>query len=147
MYKAIVVGTDGSERASVAVEHALGIAEMTGATLHVVHALGPGRSPEKMDDASSMAVTGVNAGYDRGDVICAQVQAEARKRGLTCTMHSPVGDPADVLIRVATDEHAQLIVLGNRGMTGVKRFMLGSVPGKVSHRCPCGLLIVNTDRT
>jgi nucleotide-binding universal stress UspA family protein len=147
MYNVIVVGTDGSERASLAVEHAFGIAEMTGATLHVVHALGPSRSPEKLDDASSMAVTGVNARYDRGDVICAQVQAAARERELTCTMHSPVGDPADVLIRVATDEHAQLIVLGNRGMTGVKRFVLGSVPGKVSHRCPCALLIVNTDGT
>jgi nucleotide-binding universal stress UspA family protein len=147
MYKAIVVGTDGSERASVAVEHALGIAEMTGATLHVVHAVGPGRSPGKADDASSIAVTEVNAGYDRGDVICARVEAQAKKRGLTCTVHSPIGDPADILIRVATAEHAQLIVLGNKGMTGVKRFMLGSVPGKVSHRCPCSLLIVNTDHT
>jgi nucleotide-binding universal stress UspA family protein len=98
-----------------------------------------------MDDASSIAVTEVNAGYERGDVMCARVHAEARKRGLTCTMHSPVGDPADVLIRVATDEHAHLIVLGNQGVTGLRRFVLGSVPDKVSHRCPCTLLIVNTD--
>jgi nucleotide-binding universal stress UspA family protein len=39
---------------------------------------------------------------------------------------------------------ADLLVLGNRGMTGARRFVLGSVPNKVSHHCPCSLLIVDT---
>ena len=39
---------------------------------------------------------------------------------------------------------ADLIVVGNKGMTGAKRFLLGSVPNKVSHHAPCGVYIVRT---
>jgi nucleotide-binding universal stress UspA family protein len=46
---------------------------------------------------------------------------------------------------VAETVHADLVVIGNRGMSGVKRLVLGSVPNKVSHRCPCSVLIVDTD--
>ena len=55
------------------------------------------------------------------------------------------GDPAVALIKVAEVADADLMVVGNRGMAGVKRFVLGSVPNKVSHRAPCSLLIVDTD--
>ncbi|MDQ3646113.1 MAG: universal stress protein [Actinomycetota bacterium] len=54
------------------------------------------------------------------------------------------GDPADLVIRVAEEEGADTIVLGNKGMSGVKRFTLGNVPNKVSHHAPCDLLIVRT---
>jgi nucleotide-binding universal stress UspA family protein len=39
------------------------------------------------------------------------------------------------------------MVVGNRGMAGLRRFVLGSVPNKVAHRSPCSLLIVDTDRS
>ena len=55
------------------------------------------------------------------------------------------GDPADALVTVAERVHAQVIVIGNRGMTGVRRFVLGSVPNKVSHHSPCDVLIVNRE--
>ena len=54
------------------------------------------------------------------------------------------GDPADALIDVAEQQSADLIVVGNRGMTGVKRFLLGSVPNKVAHHAPCTVMIVRT---
>jgi len=50
-----------------------------------------------------------------------------------------------MLLKVAELVHADLVVIGNKGMGGVKRLVLGSVPNKVSHHCPCSLLIVNTD--
>ena len=56
------------------------------------------------------------------------------------------GDAADALIRVATNARADLIVVGNRGMAGARRFVLGSVPNKVSHHCPSSLLIVDTSQ-
>ena len=59
-------------------------------------------------------------------------------------MHSVPGEPADVLIGVAEEFGAGLVVVGNRGMSGARRFILGSVPNKVSHHCPCSLLIVDT---
>jgi nucleotide-binding universal stress UspA family protein len=45
---------------------------------------------------------------------------------------------------VAETEGADLIVVGNKGMTGARRFLLGNVPNKVSHHAPCSVLIVRT---
>ena len=46
------------------------------------------------------------------------------------------GDPADAILDVAEEQEADLVVVGNKGMTGAKRFLLGSVPNKVSHHAP-----------
>jgi nucleotide-binding universal stress UspA family protein len=48
------------------------------------------------------------------------------------------------LVRIADEQVAQMIVLGNRGMTGARR-VLGSVPNRVSHHAPCDVLIVTTN--
>ena len=54
------------------------------------------------------------------------------------------GDPADAILDVAEENGSVLIVVGNKGMTGAKRFLLGSVPNKVSHHAPCSVLIIRT---
>jgi nucleotide-binding universal stress UspA family protein len=54
------------------------------------------------------------------------------------------GDPANALLETAERVGADLLVIGNKGMSGVRRFVLGSVPNKISHHCPCSLLIVHT---
>jgi nucleotide-binding universal stress UspA family protein len=54
------------------------------------------------------------------------------------------GDAADAILDVAEETNADLIVVGNKGMTGTKRFLLGSVPNKVSHHAPCSVLIIRT---
>jgi nucleotide-binding universal stress UspA family protein len=54
------------------------------------------------------------------------------------------GDPADAILDVAEELAAELIVVGNKGMTGAKRFLLGSVPNRVSHHAPCSVMIVRT---
>jgi len=53
-------------------------------------------------------------------------------------------DPADALIEVAGEVHADLLVVGNRGMAGIQRLLLGSVANRISHHSPCTLLIVRT---
>jgi len=52
--------------------------------------------------------------------------------------------PADAILDVAEEQEADLVVVGNKGMTGAKRFLLGSVPNKVSHHAPCSVLIIRT---
>jgi len=48
-------------------------------------------------------------------------------------------------LRAAAEEReADLIIVGNKGMTGAKRFLLGSVPNKISHHAPCSVLIIRT---
>jgi nucleotide-binding universal stress UspA family protein len=64
--------------------------------------------------------------------------------GVDVETHAREGDPADAILDVAEEEKADLIVVGNKGMTGAKRFLLGSVPNKVSHHAPCGVYIVRT---
>jgi nucleotide-binding universal stress UspA family protein len=48
------------------------------------------------------------------------------------------------LVQIADEQDAQMIVVGNRGMTGARR-VLGSVPNRVSHHAHCDVLIVTTD--
>jgi nucleotide-binding universal stress UspA family protein len=65
---------------------------------------------------------------------------------VTIEFHSSTGEPAEALLELAEKLQADLIVVGNRGMSGMKRFLLGSVPNKISHHAPCSVLIVNTER-
>ena len=68
----------------------------------------------------------------------------AAAAGVTVERHARQGDPADAILDVAEEIGADLIVVGNKGMTGAKRFLLGSVPNKVSHHAPCSVLIIRT---
>ena len=60
------------------------------------------------------------------------------------TTHAREGDPADAILDVAEEAKADVIVVGNKGMTGARRFLLGSVPNKISHHAPCSVYIVRT---
>ena len=64
-------------------------------------------------------------------------------RGVEVVAHPREGDPADAILSVAEETQADLIVVGNKGMTGARR-LLGSVPNKISHNAPCGVYIVRT---
>ena len=66
------------------------------------------------------------------------------EEGLTVDRYAREGDPADAILDVAEETNADLIVVGNKGMTGAKRFLLGSVPNKVSHHAPCSVMIIRT---
>jgi len=141
-YQVIVVGTDGSGRAGVAVHKALELAQLTGATLHAVNVM---HTSAAFEDPHSAQLV-MDELRDHAEGIKEQVTDEARRSGVTVEFHSSVGEPAEALIELAEKLHADLVVVGNRGMSGMKRFVLGSVPNRVSHKCPCSVLIVNTER-
>ncbi len=149
MYQVIVVGTDGSETAGVAVHHAVELARLSGATLHIVNAHRLVSAANMAQAAGAGAATfdlgAVNDGIvDESKLVCERASEEARRAGVTVETHAVASDPSDALLDVAEQVHADLLVVGNRGMTGVRRFVLGSVPNKVSHHAPCSLLIVDT---
>jgi len=149
MYRNIVVGTDGSSTAAVAVGHAADLAKLTGATVHIVHAfrtvstayLAAATSAPTWTDDLEETNASIVAEADR---VCADAAAELSRQGVNVETHARPGDAADLLVAVAKEVGADLVIVGNRGMTGAKRFVLGSVPNKVSHHCPCSLLIVET---
>lgn len=138
MGAAIVVGTDGSETAGKAVARAATLAQQAGAKLHIVTASGlkPELVPEEFD---WLETAGVQA-----EMILRQATESVSETGVEVETHARVGDPASVLIDVAVETDAEMIVVGNKGMTGVARFLLGSVPNRVAHHAPCDVLIVRT---
>jgi nucleotide-binding universal stress UspA family protein len=58
--------------------------------------------------------------------------------------HPVEADPAEAILNVAEQTGADLIVVGNKGMTGARRYLLGSVPNNISHHAPCSVMIVRT---
>jgi nucleotide-binding universal stress UspA family protein len=73
-----------------------------------------------------------------------EAAGEIRAAGVEVEVFARQGDPADAILDVAEERGSDLIVVGNKGMTGAKRFLLGSVPNKVSHHAPCSVLIIRT---
>ncbi|WP_205695519.1 universal stress protein [Conexibacter sp. SYSU D00693] len=146
MFGSIVVGTDGSDTARKAVDQAVQLAESTGSKLLVVSAYEPVSDARLREEAAQ--VPGdlqwmVNPREDVDATLRAAAE-EAGERGVTVETFARQGDPADAILDVAEERDAGLIVVGNKGMTGAKRFLLGSVPNKVSHHAPCSVLIIRT---
>jgi nucleotide-binding universal stress UspA family protein len=77
--------------------------------------------------------------------VLARAELRFREAGFAVDKHAREGDPAQTIIDVADEHNADLIVVGARGTTGVRRFMLGSVAAKLSHHAPSSLLIVRDD--
>jgi nucleotide-binding universal stress UspA family protein len=143
MFKTIVVGTDGSETADVALGRALELARLTRASLHVVSAYEPaaarvGGTPP----AGEAAEWSIGSDF-KVEAVLDRAGDRTRDSGVSIESHAVKGDPADAVIAVAERHDADLIVLGSKGMQGARR-LLGSVPNKVSHNAPCDLLIVQT---
>jgi nucleotide-binding universal stress UspA family protein len=151
MFRTVVVGTDGSDTAYQAVEAAAELAASMGdgATLHVVSVVKPASTSAfaagGLATSAPMAADVVRQDHDRirleGQL--SSVAGRLGRPGLTIETHVHAGSPAEVLCDLAAHLTADLVVVGNRGMRGGRRF-LGSVPNAVSHHAPCSVLIVDT---
>jgi nucleotide-binding universal stress UspA family protein len=147
MFGRIVVGTDGSESAGEAVRQAAELAKMSGARLDIVSAFEP-VTPQRIREETSKAPGDVQ--YEIGpredvNLILDNAKGAAKQTGAgEVQTHASEGDPADAILDVAEEIKADLIVVGNKGMTGARRFILGSVPNNVSHHAPCSVIIVKT---
>jgi nucleotide-binding universal stress UspA family protein len=146
LFGSIVVGTDGSDTAREAVRQATELAGQVSAKLHLVSAYEPvpeGRLQDERQQVPDDLQWMVNPREDVTGVL--EDGAEAiRQAGVEVDIHPREGDPADAILDVAEEQQAGLIVVGNKGMTGAKRFLLGSVPNKVSHHAPCSVMIIRT---
>ena len=145
-YKRILVGTDGSPPSLKSVREAARLAKAGGAELLVVCAYGAldqgtvNRWREEAPDEISWRFTPSTI----ADEAILKGETAAAEEGVAARMLTEPGEAAEALIRVAEREDVDLIVVGNRGMTGPTRFLLGSVPNKVSHNAPCDVLIIKT---
>ena len=146
-FSSILVGTDGSLTAHSAVQYAITLAGQSGAKLAIVSAYEP-VSPERVRAEALSAPEDVQWAIGPREDVLALLQAAAKsaaEAGLQdVATFARQGDGADAIIDVAEELGCDLIIVGNKGMTGARRFLLGSVPNKVSHHAPCSVLIVRT---
>ncbi|HKQ17139.1 MAG TPA: universal stress protein [Solirubrobacterales bacterium] len=146
MFERIIVGTDGSDTAAEAVRQATELARATGAKLDIVSAYQPvsrGRLREESGEIPGDVAYSVGPKEDV-NVILEASAGPAREAGVEVNTHAREGDPADAILDVAEEVDASVIVVGNKGMTGARRFLLGSVPNKISHHAPCSVYIART---
>jgi nucleotide-binding universal stress UspA family protein len=149
MYKRIVVGTDGSAGANMAVDAAVQLARLTGASLHIVNAHKTtsahqfAAAPEVGLPLDAIAASN-EALRSQALAVCDDAAERAKSAGVAVETYCLAGDAADVLLKIAVDADCDLVVVGNRGMSGMRRFVLGSVPNKLSHQCSTNLLIIDT---
>jgi nucleotide-binding universal stress UspA family protein len=116
----VVIGFDGSATALVALDRGLAVGQALGAPITV---LAVGRDEWTAD-------------------VLAEASGRARAAGVEVDTRGATGDPARVLLDAGGA--ADLVVVGNKGMTGARRFLLGSVPNKVAHHGAADLLVVKT---
>jgi nucleotide-binding universal stress UspA family protein len=136
MISTIAVGTDGSETAGEAVKQAAEFARRFDARLVLLSAFKEGPPPPDADEAQWAYSTSAQIRE-----ILSRTEAEMNEHGLKCTTAVDEGDPADVLVRLAGECDADILVIGNRGM---QRRILGSVPNSVTHKAGCSVLVVKT---
>jgi nucleotide-binding universal stress UspA family protein len=146
LFSSIVVGTDGSETARKAVRQATELARQVGASISLVSAYQPVSNQRLRDEKREVPKDMewmVNPREDVEATLRDAAEAVAGA-GVNVETFAREGDAADAILDVAEEQDAELIVVGNKGMTGAKRFLLGSVPNKVSHHAPCSVLIIRT---
>jgi len=145
-YRNVVVGTDGSETAELAVRHAAELAKAFGARLTVVTAFTPHPDQEaRRLQAAPEDVRWAITDAATADEHARKARTIAHDAGVDdVVLRVDSGEPAALLIDAADDSGGDVIVVGSKGMTSAKRFVLGSVPNKVSHHAPCDVVIVHT---
>ena len=135
-----VVGTDGSPNAELALRRAASIAKADGAVLHVVAAY-----PDVATFSETISSSAKREPISLRDVaeqLLARAAAELEAQGLEVVTDAREGDPANVILDIAREQDADLIVIGARGLTGRRRFLLGNVSSKLAHHADCSLMIV-----
>lgn len=142
MYETILVGTDGSESSFLAVRRAAGIANAVGARLILASAY-------YKESADAMAATRSDSQTVVGDSMAEEILGDAKAVAMEEGVEEPKlvlreGSPVEALIAVTTEEKADLLVVGNRGINSLTGRLLGSVPADAARQAQCDVMIVHT---
>lgn len=137
----IVVGTDGSETATNALAEAIRLAGALGRELHVVSAYKPLASQVGLPAEFQGSITSTSG----VEAVLQDAADRARSGGVKAETHARTGDPATVLLDLAEELDAGMLVVGSKGIGSAKRFVLGNVPSKVVHHSSCSTYVVHTD--
>ncbi len=140
MISTVAVGTDGSATAAEAVNEAAEIAKRFDAKLVLLSAFQDGKVPPPSGDPDVELQWATNPAA-QVRAILERSERELSGSGIACETLIDEGDPAEVLVKLAAECDADLLVIGNRGM---KRRVLGSVPNTVTHNAECSVMVIKT---
>jgi nucleotide-binding universal stress UspA family protein len=147
-YSTVVVGTDGSESSLRAVARAGALAGACGATLVIACAYLPGEDDDRelaqaqdvlRDDAYQVV-----GSHPAEDTVRTAAERAAKAGAATVRTTAVMGSPVETLLDVVRKENADLLVVGNKGLAGIKGRLLGSVPADATRRSDCDVLVVHT---
>jgi predicted unusual protein kinase regulating ubiquinone biosynthesis (AarF/ABC1/UbiB family)/nucleotide-binding universal stress UspA family protein len=133
----VMVATDQSERAERAVRWAASLADHNDADLLLVQVVVP-----RDDPGTERGQADVTRAHLAQRDLVAHAQELAGPRGQARVVLDD--DPVDALLTVAREAKVDTLVVGNAGMSGRKKFLLGNVPNRISHNAECNVIIVNT---
>jgi nucleotide-binding universal stress UspA family protein len=140
MISTVAVGTDGSATANQAVSEAAEIARRFGAKIVLLSAFQDSRG-SPASQGQDIELQWASSSSARVRSILERSEEDLDRAGIECETRADEGDPAEVLVRLAAECGADLLVIGNKGM---KRRVLGSVPNTVTHKAGCSVLVVKT---
>ena len=151
MVSTVAIGLDGSKTAAKALDMAVEVARRFDAKIVLLSALRG--SPPTSAGLASAGLAPAGLAIDTVELdwafeksaqmrhILESTESRLRRAGLDCSTLFDEGDPGDVLVRLAEECGADLLVVGSKGM---QRRIIGSVPNRVTHKAPCSVLVVKT---
>ncbi|WP_338729916.1 universal stress protein [Haladaptatus sp. DJG-WS-42] len=140
MYDEILLPTDGSGGMKRVTEHALGLAELCGATIHALYVVDETAYETVPEDARHQVRDTLQ---EDGKSATKSIASRAEVRGIESKEEVRWGDPAVAIIAYAVRNDIDLIVMGTRGKTGFERYLLGSVAEKVLRVSPVPVVTVH----
>jgi nucleotide-binding universal stress UspA family protein len=133
----ILVGHDGSRDAETAFEDALDLAALARARLSVVSVASPPEPPTEVE--TQAAIEAATAHYEK---LFDSLRRQAQERHVALRTHVLVGHPADQILKTATAQRADLIVVGHRGRSAIREWVSGSTSRRVVSHANCPVLVV-----
>lgn len=140
----ILVPTDFSTHAGKAIEHAVELARSFGATVHLLHSY---HLPLQLSMPEPAVLP---AGFwedlrKQAETRLTELRNEIEAKGVACQAHASAEPPSQAVLDAAEQLHADLIVMGTRGLTGLKHVLLGSVAERTVRHAPCAVLTVKAE--
>jgi len=140
----ILLAVDGSEYAEKAADYALDFAERSGAEVEILTVTPPMTYPLTpiATDIEPQMPLYMDELREAAQIIIDRTANKFAAKGLKYTTHIDMGDPAEVICAEAEKRHVDLIILATRGITGIDRFLMGSVSSRVVSHARCAVLVI-----
>lgn len=142
MYDNILVATDGSDPATAAATHAIGLADTCDATLHALYVIDTGTTWLTVSK-SDVRDTLRDVGHTEATNVLATVDDEATAAGVDIVTDIADGTPDDAILAYITDHDIDVVVMGTHGRNSVRRRLLGSITERVVREAPVPVVTVS----